>query len=307
LIRSEFFRTNDGKPGLLARYYKDAGRKKLSREQVDPNIDFVWYTGRPDYVTDSTYAVRWQGKLVPNESGKHQFHMLCYDAKRIILNGDTLRIVYSSVEQYTEPVKLEGGKEYTFVVETENRSTGAARMRLFWKTPAIFAREEMKEIREKTRSVYLPARHTWYDFWTGAEFKGGRTIKADAPIEKIPLFVKAGSIIPMGPFLQYSTEKPADPIELRIYPGADGRFTLYEDENDNYNYERGFHSTIEFKWDDGQRKFTVGDRKGEFQGMVKERTINVVLVSRDRGTGIEISNRIDKEVRYRGKEIVVKF
>jgi alpha-D-xyloside xylohydrolase len=307
LIQPGFFRTSDGKPGLLAKYFQDADRKKPSREQVDPNIDLVWYTGRPDYVTDSAYAIRWEGKLVPKESGKHQFHMLSYDPKRIILNGDTLRIAYSSVEQYTDPVMLEEGKEYAFVVETENRSTGAARMRLFWKTPAIFAREQTKEIREKSRAVYLPALHAWYDFWTGAVFEGGQTINADAPIDKIPLFVKAGSIIPMGPFLQYSTEKPADPIELRIYPGADGRFTLYEDENDNYNYERGVYATIEFKWDDARRTLTIGDRKGEFPGMMKERTINVVLVSKDRGIGIAISNRIEKKVLYRGKETVLKF
>ena len=307
LVGPEFFRTNDGKPGLLAKYYRDANRKKLSREQIDPNIDIVWYTGRPNYATDSMYAIRWEGKLIPKETGKHQFHLVSYDPKRIILNGDTLRMVYTSVEQYTEPVELEAGKEYDFVLETENRSTGAARMRLLWKTPAIFSKEQTKENKEKTREVYLPAYHTWYDFWTGETFEGGRKIKTDAPIDKLPLFVKAGSIIPMGPFLQYSTEKPADPIELRIYPGADGGFTVYEDENDNYNYEKGIYATVDFKWDDVHRQLTVGDRKGEFPGMLKERTINVVLVTRDHGTGLEITERSDEVIRYRGKEITVRL
>jgi len=307
LVGPEFFRTNDGKPGLLAKYYRDANRKKLSREQIDPNIDIVWYTGRPNYATDSMYAIRWEGKLIPKETGKHQFHLVSYDPKRIILNGDTLRMVYTSVEQYTEPVELEAGKEYDFVLETENRSTGAARMRLLWKTPAIFSKEQTKENKEKTREVYLPAYHTWYDFWTGETFEGGRKIKTDAPIDKLPLFVKAGSIIPMGPFLQYSTEKPADPIELRIYPGVDGGFTVYEDENDNYNYEKGIYATVDFKWDDVHRQLTVGDRKGEFPGMLKERTINVVLVTRDHGTGLEITERSDEVIRYRGKEITVRL
>jgi alpha-D-xyloside xylohydrolase len=204
-------------------------------------------------------------------------------------------------------VELEAGKEYDFVLETENRSTGAARMRLLWKTPAIFSKEQTKENKEKTREVYLPAYHTWYDFWTGETFEGGRKIKTDAPIDKLPLFVKAGSIIPMGPFLQYSTEKPADPIELRIYPGADGGFTVYEDENDNYNYEKGIYATVDFKWDDVHRQLTVGDRKGEFPGMLKERTINVVLVTRDHGTGLEITERSDEVIRYRGKEITVRL
>ena len=151
LIGPEYFKTNDGKPGLRAKYYKDAGRTILSKETIDPNIDLVWYTGRPDYATDSMYAIQWTGKLVPKETGKHQFHLVSYDAKRIILNGDTLRMVYTSVEEYTEPVELIAGKEYNFVVETENNSTGAAKMRLFWKTPAIFAKEQVKEEREKTR------------------------------------------------------------------------------------------------------------------------------------------------------------
>jgi alpha-D-xyloside xylohydrolase len=306
-VRSASDKTNDGKPGLLAKYYKDADRKNLSKEQIDPNIDFVWYTGRPSYVTDSMYAVRWEGKLIPQESGTHQFHLVSYDPKRIILNGDTLKMVYTSVEQYTEPVELQAGKEYDFVAETENRSTGAARMRLFWKTPSIFAREKTKENKEKTREVYLPTHETWYDFWTGDTFEGGRTIKADAPIDKLPLFLRSGSIIPMGPFLQYSSEKPADPIELRIYPGADGRFTLYEDENDNYNYEKGIYATVDFQWDDAQRQLTIAERKGEFPGMLKERTINVVVVSRGHGTGVEVSDRFDKVVRYRGEKITSKL
>ena len=305
LIEPKFFRTNDGERGLTAKYYKDADRGNFSREQIDPNIDIVWYTGRPDYVTDSTYAIRWEGKLIPQESGKHQFHLLCYDAKRIILNGDTLKMVYTSVEQYTEPVMLETGREYDFVLETENRSTGAARMRLFWKTPSMFAKEQSKIVRKKTWDVYLPADQLWYDFWNGETLEGDQTVGADAPIDKMPLFVKAGSIIPMGPFLQYSTEKPADPIELRIYPGADGNFTLYEDENDNYNYEKGIYATIDFAWDDSERTLTIAERKGDFPGMLKNRTINIVLVSKEHGTGIGITETVDKALKYDGNKIAV--
>jgi alpha-D-xyloside xylohydrolase len=307
LVGSEFFKTRNGKPGILAKYYKDADRKNLSREQVDPNIDIVWYTGRPEYVTDSTYAIHWEGVLIPQESGKHQFHLLSYDPKRIILNGDTLQMVYTSVEQYTEPVILKSGEEYKFVLETENRSTGATRMRLFWKTPSIFAKEQLKEDKEKIRRVYLPSKRSWFDFWTGETIEGGQTIKADAPIEKLPLYIKAGSIIPLGPFLQYSTEKPADPIELRIYPGANGSFILYEDENDNYNYEKGIYSTIKFEWDEAQCQLKIANRKGEFPGMLKERMFHVVLVKENHGIGVEITERSDKIVRYYGKEIVIKF
>jgi alpha-D-xyloside xylohydrolase len=305
LIGPEYFKTPDGGPGLLAKYYKDPARTSPAREQIDPDIDFTWYTGRPEYLTDSTYAATWQGKLVPQESGKHQFHLISYDPKRIILNGDTLRMVYTSVEQYAVPVDLEKGKAYDFVLETENTSTGAAKMRLFWKTPAIFAAEELQQNKEKVRKVYLPANTVWHDFWTGKTFDGGTTITTDAPIDKIPLLIKAGSLIPMGPFLQYSTEKPADPIELRVYPGADGQFTLYEDENDNCSYEKGAYATITFVWNDLHKTLTVSDRQGKFPGMLKTRTLNIVLVKDNHGTGIEMCPKPDRTTKYTGTKLEI--
>jgi alpha-D-xyloside xylohydrolase len=163
------------------------------------------------------------------------------------------------------------------------------------------------EQREKTRKVYLPAKQAWIDFWTGATLKGGETISSDAPIDKIPLMVKAGSIIPMGPFIQYTTEKPADPLELRIYQGADGSFTLYEDENDNYNYEKGIYATIDFSWKESEKKLTISKRKGDFPGMIKDRKIQVVLVSKDHGAGLDITPKADKEVSYNGDEMVIQF
>jgi len=167
VITPEHFKTKDGKPGLLAQYYNDPEHKNLTHQQVEPKIDHLWYTGRPDYMTDSAFAARWQGQLIPTQSGKHQFHLISYDAKRIFLDGKQLPIVYTSVEQYTDSVNLEAGREYNFVLEMENRSTGAAKMRLNWKTPEIFAREQEVEHRLPVRSVYLPAQHQWIDFWTG--------------------------------------------------------------------------------------------------------------------------------------------
>jgi len=160
---------------------------------------------------------------------------------------------------------------------------------------------------EKTRKVYLPKSTIWYDFWTGKTQNGGETIVAQAPIETIPLYVKAGSIIPMGDFLQYATEKPADVIELRIYPGADGKFVLYEDENDTYNYEKGHFATIEFQWNDKAKTLNIGERKGEFNGMLTERKFNVVIVKANIGTGVEISTQINKTVNYSGNKVEVKL
>jgi len=307
LITSGHFRTIEGNPGLHARFYKDPEYKIMSHEEIVPNINYLWYTGRPDYVTDSAYAIRWEGKLIPDQTGKHQFHIKCYDAKRIILDGKELPFIYTSVEQYTDYVELEAGKEYDFVMETENRSTGAAKIKLYWKTPEIFKREVTEEERQTTRSVYLPARHEWTDFWTGKTVTGDRTLNADATIDKLPLMVKAGSIIPMGPFIQYSTEKAADPVELRIYPGADVTFTLYEDENDNYNYEKGIYATIDFQWDDLKQQLTVHERNGRFPGMLETRQFNLVFVKENHGTGIEVTAKPDRIITYNGEQQVVQF
>jgi alpha-D-xyloside xylohydrolase len=153
----------------------------------------------------------------------------------------------------------------------------------------------------KTRAVYLPAGNDWFDFWSGIRHAGGGTVIADAPLEKIPLFVRAGSIVPLGPHLQYTGEKPPDPIELRIYPGANGAFTLYEDEGDSYRYEQGAFSTIPLAWDDRTRTLTIGARQGTFPGMLNERTFRVVAVSAGRAIGMEPSAEAI-EIHYSGAE-----
>jgi len=155
------------------------------------------------------------------------------------------------------------------------------------------------------RPVYLPKGTSWFDFWTGKTYEGGQSIKADASYETMPLFVKAGSIIPMGPFIQYSTEK-TDPVEIRIYSGADGKFTLYEDENDSYNYEKGIYSNISFDWNNATKTLTIADRKGEFPGMLKNRKFEIVLVKENSGVGIEVS-KTPKSIDYIGKKIVVQL
>jgi len=155
--------------------------------------------------------------------------------------------------------------------------------------------------------VYLPASISWYDFWTGERLNGGETTKTVAPLDRIPLMVKAGSIIPMGKFIQFSGQKPDDTLEIRIYQGANGGFELYEDEGDNYNYEKGKFTTIPFRWDEETRTLTIGNREGAYPGMLAERTFNVVLVDGKRGIGIEISSTIDKKINYAGTKTVAQF
>ncbi len=155
-----------------------------------------------------------------------------------------------------------------------------------------------------TRRLYLP-QSKWYDFWTGSSVAGGHTIDANAPLDRLPLYIRAGSILPLGPDEEWATEKPADPIELRIYRGADADFTLYEDENDSYNYEKGMYATIPLHWDDTKQTLTIGDRKGQFPGMLEKRTFRVVFVGENHGAGISPEERPDKTVQYAGKQTVV--
>jgi alpha-D-xyloside xylohydrolase len=159
----------------------------------------------------------------------------------------------------------------------------------------------------KTRKVYLPTGTKWYDFWTGETLNGGQSINAAAPIDVMPLYVKAGSIVPMGPNVEYATQATSAPIELRIYPGANGEFKFYEDENDSYNYEKGASSTFDLKWNDQSRQLTITARKGTFPGMAKHHTFNVVLVKEGRGVNTAISAKADKTVNYDGKPITVKL
>ncbi|MBP5339699.1 MAG: DUF5110 domain-containing protein [Prevotella sp.] len=129
----------------------------------------------------------------------------------------------------------------------------------------------------KTATKYLPKGATWYDFWTGKSYKGGQDVTLQTQFDRVPMFVRAGSILPLGPEMQYVGEKSTDNLELRVYPGADGTFTLYEDEGDGYNYEKGVCSTIAFTWNDRTRTLTIADRQGTFPGMAAKRQFTIVL------------------------------
>lgn len=151
--------------------------------------------------------------------------------------------------------------------------------------------------------VYLPEGSNWYSFWTEEKFKGGQTVDTDAPIAIVPLYVKAGAIIPFGPDVQYSTEKKWDNLQIRIYTGSNGEFLLYEDENDNYNYEKGIYSTIKFGWDEATKTLTIADRKGDFPQMLKSRKFTVNII----GYSKQNTNSYSKEISYSGKKTQVKF
>jgi len=154
--------------------------------------------------------------------------------------------------------------------------------------------------RVKTKETYLPSGTDWFDFWTGEKLSGGKKTTKETPLDIIPLYIKAGSILPMGPSVQFAEEKKWDELEIRIYPGADGKFVLYEDEHDNYNYEKGVYSTITFTWDDKKKTLTLHERNGSFPGMLKSRAFNIIMVTGNKSAA-------GKLISYSGEKSVVKF
>ena len=159
-----------------------------------------------------------------------------------------------------------------------------------------------------SRNVYLPKQKGWYDFYTGKYYAGGQTILADAPYDKIPVFVPEGAILPVGPEMEWSDQKKAELIDLYVYAGKDGSYTLYEDEGTNYNYEKGKYATIDFQYNDAQKTVTIGARKGSFDGMLQKRRFNVVLVNAAKGQGVSLDKAPKgKMVSYSGKQVVVKL
>jgi alpha-D-xyloside xylohydrolase len=163
------------------------------------------------------------------------------------------------------------------------------------------------EYKTRSRQVYLPAGTSWYDFWTGARSAGGRTMTADAPYDRLPVFVRAGSIVPFGPEQQYIGEKDASVLMLYVYTGANGRFSLYEDDGLTYGYEQGQFSRIPLSWDEAAKTLTIGRRAGAFKGMTEARTFNVVLVSPATPSGYLPSAPNSRPVAYRGETVAIKF
>jgi alpha-D-xyloside xylohydrolase len=307
IISSKNLLDMNGHPGLTGEYYEGMNFNRLFTTRSDQTIDIDWGEHAPiQGMAADTFSIRWKGKLIAPETGEYIFNTLADDGTRLFINNKL--IVDNWQDQApliaSGKIVLEAGKTYNVMLEYyENRIGAVAQLR--WVLPSEQKVSTIK-LPGKTRKVYLPGTTRWIDFWTGKTFTGGESIITPAPIDIMPLFVKAGAIIPMGPYLQYATEKPADPVELRIYPGADGTFELYEDENDNYNYEKGKYTLIPFSWNDRGKTLTIGERRGTFKGMLKERTINVVLVNGTDGVGVEPSKTFTP-VHYSGKSVTVKM
>jgi alpha-D-xyloside xylohydrolase len=312
-IPATALRTPDGKPGLAGQYFEGRNFETPQGKTVDPIIDFVWpappLADMPAGLKSlDNFSARWTGAVVAPEDGEYELGAEGDDGYRLYVDGKL------AVEDWKNggrryagtKVVLKRGQSLPITLEYYN-ATSERNLRLAWRTPSqLTAQAQSSAAPDTTMQTYLPAGSDWYDFWTHERFQGGTTVAKDVPLDIFPLYVRAGAIVPMGPVVQYATERPDAPYEIRIYPGADGKFTVYEDDNETYDYEKGRYATYDLVWNDAARTLSIGARKGTFKGLVKARKLNVVVVGQANATAIEPAGAT-KSVTYAGKPVSLKF
>jgi alpha-D-xyloside xylohydrolase len=312
-VPSEYLRTPDGQPGLAGQYFEGENFQTPRSQFVDTKVDHTWPdpplaevpAGLPNL---SHFSARWQGTLTAPEDGEYEIGIEGNDGYRLILDGKTV------VEDWNAGAARYKGATQTFrkgqlikITIEYYQVDGNRVLRFAWRRPSerqtLSAPAPALNLSVKT---YLPKGADWYDFWTNQRFAGSEWVTRQAPLDILPLYVRAGSIVPMGPEVQYATQAPNAPYEVRIYPGADATFTLYEDDNETYAYEKGERATYNLVWNDRARTLTIGQRQGNFPALVQQRKLNIALMTGKRPGGFD-SVRADKEVNYSGKRIVVRF
>ena len=313
-LPTEFLQTPDGKPGLAVQYFAGMNFNSPKDKEVDKIVDHDW-PGPPlaeppgglDGVTN--FSARWDGILMAPEDGEYEIGVEGDDGFRLYLDGKKVVEDWNQGAARYRSSKVTLAKEQKVPLKLEFFQGGGERViRLGWRTPS-----DIRNLRkgkggfDNVMETYLPSGSDWYDFWTNKIYTGGQTVKKECPLNILPLYIRAGSIVPMGPVMQYATEKPDASYEIRIYPGADGEFTLYEDDNETYNYEKGQHATYDLVWDDSERTLTIGSRKGSFPGMTTERLLNVVIASPEKNAGLKTGSVDVKTIKFTGKRLRVTF
>ena len=309
-ISAEAFTTPDGQPGIKVQYYDGTRFERAAGTAIDAKVDYTW-PGPP--LTDpppglkscENFSGRWNGFITMPEAGEYEIGGEGDDGIRVWLDNQLVTDDWSNHPMRFIGKKLSFKKGQKVAVKIEYYQGGGQRgLRLAWRTPSMLNVAPAKG--DNIAATYLPAGTDWYDFWTHRRYPGGKTVQQPMPLNRLPLFVRAGSIVPMSPVMQYVTEIPDAPYEIRIYPGADATFTIYEDDNETYAYERGERATVELKWDDRARTLTVGERQGSFQGLIRERELRVVLATEPVTAGIAEATPT-RSVRYTGRSLKLTF
>jgi len=312
-IPTEVLRTPDGKPGIAGDYFKGTNFEKPAGKVVDAKVDYRWpgppLANPPAGLTSlDNFSGRWEGSITAPEDGDYEIGIegddgfrLWLDGKLVVEDWQTKGVRYQGTK-----ITLRQGQMLSVKIEYFQGRKDRA-LRLSWRTPGQFRElAALKAARDNVMETTLPAGADWVDFWTHERFTGGRVVRKECRLDTFPVYVRAGSIVPMGPVVHFASYKQNAAYEIRIYPGADATFTIYEDDNETYNYEKGQYATTELKWNDAARTLTVGPRKGSFPGMVLSRTLNVVLAVPGRNAGPAYTPSKVKTLVYEGRSVVVK-
>jgi alpha-D-xyloside xylohydrolase len=280
-------------------------QRKFSTKTPTPQDEDEWRELNARWFEFSTFCplLRVHGELRPREMWTLGEGSAAYNAE---LKFDRLRYrMFPYVYSLAGAVNLHGGSFLRpLVMDFPGDAKGRELTDEYMFGPSLLV-APVTDYQAKSRQVYLP-RAKWYDFWTGRSVRSG-TRNADAPLDSMPLFVRAGSILPFGPELQYIAEKPSDPITLYVYEGSDGAFSLYEDDGLTYNYESGAYTEIPLSWNDRSKTLTIGNRIGHFEGMLTHRTFQIVKVSNRTRVGFSFDPKPVQTVAYDGKEVQVKL
>jgi alpha-D-xyloside xylohydrolase len=298
---------NKQEGGLDATYFKDRDLKEAVLTRKDPGVAFAWDNKKragvgeniftdpiPELGGMTDFSACWEGYIKTSEAGAYTLGVNADDAFRLYVNGELKMEVWRKMERKmsaaSEVCKIELPADALVPVKLEYfQSRGPAFVQLNW----------MKPGKTTVQDVPLPGGANWYDFWTGAFHKGGQTYTTPAPLSSMPLFVRAGSILPFGPTLQHTGEKTDKPCELRIYPGADATFNLYNDAGDGYGYEKGERAIVPLRWDDAAATLTIGAREGRYPGMAETESFIVRFLQKD-------GSWKDLPVTYTGQQKVCK-
>lgn len=307
-VPTEALRTPDGQPGLAVQYFKGLDFEQPAGKTVDAKLEHNWpgpplANPPPGLDGFDNFSARWEGTLTAPENGEYELGLEYDDGVRLYLEGKLLINDWSFGPKRYRVAKVTLAKGQQVAVKAEFHQGGQDRyVRFGWRTPnEIQLLVNQPKTLDNSMATHLPAGADWFDFWTGERFTGGRTVTKHCPLETFPVYVRAGSIVPMGPAdLQYATERPDAPYEIRIYPGANARFTIYEDDNETYAYERGARATYDLVWNDTEKTLTIGDRQGSFPAMVAQRQLEVALVGAN-------SAAARKTVTYTGQPLDVRF
>lgn len=295
---------DQGKGRLMRTFDGLDAQQAVSETPNHSFFDHNWSGNPPAGASSPSYRIEFSGRLQPRK-GCRAMVVRAAGRVRVELAGSVVVDDWKDapLREHVIPVDPERHRNAELRV-IYGHQAGDAVIQVGWEVNSEWRNAQQSKRLE--RSVYLP-QATWYDFWTGKRYAGGRRDAMPAPLERMPVLVRAGAILPLGPHKQWEDDGPDDPIELRVYPGADGRFTLYEDAGDSYAYERGEYSAMDLEWNDTTSTLTVHPCRGRFPGMRTDRAFHVVLVGDGHGAGLDPEPNPDKVVRYNGKQLHVRL